>query len=160
MQRIIVKSHSGGSVNITFDSTDLLITDDLLVEANKIATMLGNAAETYGYTVDQLERADARYRNWRALVSEQQLAADPKCAEHKIKTAVESKPEFKTHKDLIAKLTGDKAFLEQWIEACKIKARMIDVKSRQDNASRRAYEHQGGDAVSSDWRANMRSSNR
>lgn len=74
-------------------------------EMDKVAAQMGYWANVLGAAIEERDAADAAYRNWRAMATED-ILLDPetaKLSEWKVKNRLESTPEFMEHKATIAR---------------------------------------------------------
>jgi hypothetical protein len=78
-----------------------------------------------GIVRGEVTKADAAYRRWRAVYTNQILEADSKVAEWKMKAAIESHPDFIAHKNRLAELEEMQETLFRVLKALETKGDLM-----------------------------------
>lgn len=126
--RVFRRRVAGQEVETRIEPEILALTGDHDRDAADVASWLGLVAELLAEATQALEDADVEYRHWRAVASRSVLLEDPKTAEWKVKTEVETHPRFPVVKAPLAKLEADIAFLRGYHDALIAKGQMIRVR--------------------------------
>lgn len=127
-------------LEIELSTDDLVIREDLDTESAGVAALMGLVGDLIGEWSAAAEMADARYRRWRAQISESAYAQEGKSpTEAKLKAAIEADPIFEQHKAGIAQLTGELEFMRAFFAALQVKSTQLrGLMDRDQSAARQA----------------------
>lgn len=90
-------------VEVSLDVKKGLPIADLSRDMARVASEMAWWASVQAAAEGEAEEVDAHYRRWRAIKTEEILAADPKLAEWKLKARIESDPKFIEYKKAVGK---------------------------------------------------------
>jgi len=122
---------------ITVDPIQLGTIHDVSSEMETIAADIGYYGQLLGAAEKQRDELDARYRSWRAEISNKCLANDPKMAEWKVKSFIEGQPDF-------LKLKRHAAQIQEWITTlvwvCKALSQKAELLRSMGATERQQYQ--------------------
>lgn len=117
----------GTSVDVLIlgDGAELPIGADLSSEMDRVAAQLAYWGAVAADAAAELTKVDAWYRRFRAELSREIMATDPKLPEWKIKLRIEASDGFIKHKDAIALAEKNLGLCEAMVRAFEKKANQL-----------------------------------
>lgn len=103
---------------------ELPIGPNLSQEMDRVGALLGYWGSVLADATGELKKVDAWYRKFRAEVTNEVLAKDPKIAEWKLKARIEATDGFIQHKNALA-------MAEKNVRLCEAMVRAFDKKANQ-----------------------------
>lgn len=126
--KTFMRNVAGTDIEVTLSMADFDPAGTLVREAEDLPGRMGLAVCLLADYTGRLRSADAQYRAFRGQAAEEILQRDGKLPEWRVKALVESLPTFVAHKEYLASLEGDLAFLEGYIDVARTKAQMLKIR--------------------------------
>jgi len=113
---------------ISVDLEKELTIVDVGVDMDQVASKMAYWAALWAAAEGERVKTDAFYRNWRANMGQELLAADPKLSEWKVKQRIEADAYFSKIKEAIAKATYNSTLTKSVYDSFRIKANALQSK--------------------------------
>jgi hypothetical protein len=124
-ENTITLTVDGQNVELDIGQDTAINVEDLSGEMERIAALIAWYGRVLAAAIRSRDIADDDYRHWRAVFARDHVASNPKDAEHKVKSAIESDRKFITYKRIIRDRGETALRLQKAVDALEIKAEIL-----------------------------------